>query len=79
VIQKNKTEATLTLIPNIITTGTTGTQLRRNPFVGIQQTLPYTFVINASVGQRIVASSPAIKLYLGARRNTSQDTVLGGN
>ena len=79
VIQKNKTEATLTLIPNIITTGTTGNQLRRNPFVGIQQTLPYTFVINASVGQRIVASSPAIKLWLGNPRNSEQDAILGGN
>ena len=79
VLQKNKTEATLRLMPNIITTGTTGNQLRRNPFIGAQQTFPYTIVINASVGQRIVASSPAIKLYLGAPGNTSQDALLGGN
>ena len=65
VLRKNKTEAILKLMPNIITTGTTGNQLRRNPFVGTQQTLPYTIVINASVGRRIVASSPAIKLWLG--------------
>ena len=79
VLQKNKTEAILTFMPNIITTGTTGNQLRRNPFVGTQQTLPYIVVINASVGQRIVASSPAIKLWLGAPGNTSQDALLGGN
>ena len=79
VLQKNKTEATLRLMPNIITTGTTGNQLRRNPFIGAQQTFPYTIVINASVGQRIVASSPAIKLWLGAPGNTSQDALLGGN
>ena len=79
VLQKNKTEAILTFMPNIITTGTTGNQLRRNPFVGAQQTLPYIVVINASVGQRIVASSPAIKLWLGAPGNTSQDALLGGN
>ena len=79
VLQKNKTEAILTFMPNIITTGTTGNQLRRNPFIGAQQTLPYIVVINASVGQRIVASSPAIKLWLGAPGNTSQDALLGGN
>ena len=78
-LQKNKSEATLTLIPNIITTGAAGNQLRRNPFVGTQQTRPYTVVINASVGQRIVASSPAIKLYLGNLRNSNQDAILGGN
>ena len=78
-LQRNKTEATLTLIPNIITAGTAGNQLRRNPFVGTQQTRPYTVVINASVGQRIVASSPAIKLYLGSSGNTEQNEVLGGN
>ena len=78
-LQKNKTEATLTLIPNIITAGTAGNQLRRNPFIGTQQTRPYTVVINASVGQRIVASSPAIKLWLGSSGNTEQNEVLGGN
>ena len=77
-LQRNKTEATLTLIPNIITAGTAGNQLRRNPFIGAQQTRPYTVVINASVGQRIVASSPAIKLWLGSR-NANEQAQLGGN
>ena len=79
VLRKNQNEATLTLMPNIITAGTTFNQLRRNPFVGTQQTLPYTFVINASVGRRVVASSPAIKLYLGSPGNSGQDATLGGN
>ena len=79
VLRKHETETTLRLIPNIITAGTTFNQLRRNPFVGTQQTLPYTFVINASVGQRVVASSPAIKLYLGTTGNRNQDATLGGN
>lgn len=78
VLRKNQNEATLTLIPNIITTGS-GNQLRRNPFVGTRQTLPYTVIINASIGQRRIASSPAIKLWLGTRNNTDQETPLGGN
>ncbi len=79
VLRRNQTEATLTLIPNIITTGTSGNQLRRNPFVGTQQTLPYAVIINASVGQRRVASSPAIKLWLGNPSDTNQEAPLGGN
>ncbi|MYC77877.1 hypothetical protein F4X10_19095 [Candidatus Poribacteria bacterium] len=79
VLRKHETEATLTLMPNIITAGTIFNQLRRNPFVGTQQTLPYIVVINASVGQRIVASSPAIKLYLGSPRDSDQNAILGGN
>ena len=79
VLRRNQTEATLTLIPNIITTGTGGNQLRRNPFVGTQQTLPYAVIINASVGQRRVASSPAIKLWLGNPSDTNQEAPLGGN
>ena len=79
VLQRHETETTLRLMPNIITAGTTFNQLRRNPFIGTQQTLPYTIVINASVGRRIVASSPAIKLYLGSPRSSDQDAILGGN
>ena len=79
VLRKHETETTLRLMPNIITAGTTFNQLRRNPFIGTQQTFPYTVVINASVGRRIVASSPAIKLWLGSPRNSDQDAVLGGN
>ena len=62
VLRKNETETTLTLVPNIIATGSN--ELRRNPFIGNSQTLPYTVVINAAVGQRRVASSPAINLWL---------------
>ena len=69
VLRKNQTEATLTLMPNIITAGRGGNQLRRNPFVGTRQALPYTVIINASVGRRRVASSPAIKLWLGSSTN----------
>lgn len=79
VLRRHETEATLRLMPNVITTGTTVNQLRRNPFIGTQQTLPYTVVINASVGRRVVASSPAIKLWLGNSRNSDQDAILGGN
>ena len=79
VLRRHETETTLRLMPNIITAGTTFNQLRRNPFIGTQQTFPYTVVINASVGRRIVASSPAIKLWLGSPRNSDQDAVLGGN
>ena len=79
VLRKNQNEATLTIIPNIITAGSSGNQLRRNPFVGTQQVLPYTVIINASVGQRRIASSPAIKLWLGSRNNTNQEIPLGGN
>lgn len=63
VLQKHQTETTLTLVPNIIATGSN--ELRRNPFIGNPQVLPYTVVINAAVGQRRIGSSPAIKLWLG--------------
>ncbi|MCY4553314.1 MAG: hypothetical protein OXC79_06535 [Candidatus Poribacteria bacterium] len=76
-LRRNQTEATLTLVPNIIATGSN--ELRRNPFIGTQQMRPYTIVVNASVGQRIVASSPAIKLWLGSRPDTNQEEPLGGN
>ena len=79
VLRRNQNEATLTLVPNIITTGTGGNQLRRNPFAGTQQALPYTVVINAAVGQRRVASSPGIKLWLGNPSEADQDAPLGGN
>ena len=76
-LRGNQTEATLTLLPNIITAGSN--ELRRNPFIGTQQTRPYTIVVNASVGQRIVASSPAIKLWLGSRPGMNPEEPLGGN
>ena len=77
-LQRDKTEATLTFVPNIITAGRGTNQLRRNPFIGTQQTVPYTVVINASVGQRRIASSPAIKLWLGSA-NSDEQAQLGGN
>ena len=63
VLQKHQNKTTLTLVPNIIATGSN--ELRRNPFIGNPQTLPYIVVINAALGQRRIASSPAIKLWLG--------------
>ena len=63
VLQKHQNKTTLTLVPNIIATGSN--ELRRNPFIGKPQTLPYIVVINAALGQRRIASSPAIKLWLG--------------
>ena len=76
-LRGNQVEATLRLVPNIVATG--NNELRRNPFIGTQQTRPYTVVVNAAVGQRRIASSPAIKLWLGSRPDTDQDELLGGN
>ena len=76
-LRGNQTEATLRLLPNIVSSG--NNELRRNPFIGTQQTRPYTIVVNASVGQRIIASSPAIELWLGSRPDTNPDEQLGGN
>ena len=76
-LRGNQSEATLRLIPNIVASG--NNELRRNPFIGTQQTRPYIVVVNAAVGQRIVASSPAIKLWLGSRPGTNPDEQLGGN
>ena len=69
-LRKNQTEATLRLLPNIIAAG--NRQLRRNPFIGNPQTHPYTVVINALVGQRRIASSPAINLWLSSSQADSQ-------
>ena len=77
ILRKNQTEATLTLMPNIITAGRGGNQLRRNPFVGTRQALPYAVIINASVGRRRVASSPAIKLWLGSADSNEQARLEG--
>ena len=74
-LQGHETETTLTLLPDIITGGTTMNQLRRNPFIGASESRPYTIAVSASAGQRIVASSPAIQLWLRG----SDDAVLGGN
>ena len=76
-LRGNQAEATLRLVPNIVATG--NNELRRNPFIGTQQTRPYTVVVNAAVGQRRIASSPAIKLWLGSRPDTDQDEPIGGN
>ena len=77
-LRRNQTEATLTLQPNIITGGTTTNQLRRNPFIGAEQTYPYTVVVTASVGQQVVASSPAIKLWLRNSTEDTEDAARGG-
>ncbi len=74
VLRRGKSEATITLIPNIITSGTN--ELRRNPFAGNKQTRPHTFVINASVGNRRIASSPAVELWLGDPSSSEEQAKL---
>ncbi len=77
VLRRGATEATITLEPEIISGG--NNEIRRNPFIGNQQTRPHTFVINASVGNRRVASSPAVKLWLGNRPDADEQAKLDGN
>ena len=77
VLRKGTSEATITLVPNIVTGGRD--ELRRNPFIGNKQTRPYTFVINASVGNRRITSSPAVKLWLGNPPSSDEQAKLGGN
>ena len=77
VLRRGSSEATITLEPEIISGG--NQQIRRNPFIGNQQTRPHTFVINASVGNRRVASSPAVKLWLGNRPDADEQAKLEGN
>lgn len=77
VLRRNASEATLTLVPNIVSSGTE--ELRRNPFIGNKQTRPYTFVVNASVGNRRIASSPAVKLWLGNPASSDEQAKLEGN
>ena len=63
-LRSDQTETTIMLEPNIISSGTN--LLRRNPFIGRQlNTIPYTVVVNASIGQQVIASSPAMKLTIG--------------
>ncbi|RKU12379.1 hypothetical protein C6501_11130 [Candidatus Poribacteria bacterium] len=77
VLRRGASEATLTLVPNIVSSGRD--ELRRNPFIGNRQTRPYTFVINASVGNRRIASSPAVKLWLGNPSSSDEQAKLEGN
>ena len=59
----DQTEATIVLEPNIVGAGVAA---RQNPFIGRElATLPYNVVVTASVGQRIIASSPPAKLSIG--------------
>lgn len=77
VLRRGNSEATITLVPNIVSSGRD--ELRRNPFIGNQQTRPYTFVINASVGNRRIASSPAVELWLGNPPNSDEQAKLDDN
>ena len=77
VLRRGASEATLTLVPSIVSSGTE--ELRQNPFIGNKQTRPHTFVINASVGNRRVASSPAVKLWLGNPSSSDEQAKLEGN
>lgn len=74
VLGRGKSEATITLLPNIISGGRD--ELRRNPFLENKQTRPHTFVINVSVGNRRIASSPAVKLWLGESSNSDEQAKL---
>ncbi|MDE0298331.1 MAG: cytochrome c [Candidatus Poribacteria bacterium] len=66
----DQTEATIVIEPNIVGFGITA---RENPFVGRElATLPYNVVVTASVGQRIVASSPPAKLTIGTNESGAQ-------
>ncbi len=76
VLRRGSSEATITLEPEIISGG--NNEIRRNPFIGNQQTRPHTFVINASVGNRRIASSPAVKLWLGNRPDADEQAKLEG-
>ncbi len=77
VLQRGKSEATIRLVPDIISGG--NDEIRRNPFIGNQQTRPHTFVIIASVGNRRIASSPAVKLWLGNPPSTERQAMLEDN
>ena len=77
VLRAGKSEATITLVPDIVSTG--DNELRRNPFIGNNQTRPHTFVVNASVGNRRVASSPAVDLWIGNPPTSDEQTNIGGN
>ena len=68
----DQTEATIVLEPNIVGAGITA---RQNPFMGRElATLPYNVVVTASVGQRIVASSPPAKLSIGVNDSDDRQT-----
>ena len=77
VLRRGTSEATITLVPNIVTSGRD--ELRRNPFIGNKQERPYTFVINASVGNRRIASSPAVELWLGDPPDSDEQAKLDDN
>ena len=77
VLRRNASEATLTLVPDIISSGRE--ELRQNPFIGNKQTRPHTFVVNASVGNRRIASSPAVKLWLRDPSSSDEQARLEGN
>ncbi len=63
ILKSNQTRTTLVLEPVIVGVGITR---RQNPFIGRElDTRPYNIVVNGSVGQRRVASSPAVQLLIG--------------
>ena len=63
ILKRNQTETTLMLEPVIVGAGITQ---RQNPFIGRElDTRPYNIVVNGSVGQTLIASSPAVQLSIG--------------
>ncbi|MYB65719.1 hypothetical protein F4X73_13600 [Candidatus Poribacteria bacterium] len=75
-IPRKSSEATITLVPQIISGGTN--EIRRNPFIGDQQTVPHSFIINVFHGNILKASSPAVKLWLGNRPDADEQAKLEG-
>ncbi len=64
ILDRDQTEATIVLLPNIVGSGRT--EERQNPFIGRElDVLPYDVVVTASVGQKVIASTPPAKLSIG--------------
>jgi len=64
ILRGDQTEATIVLEPNIVDAGNAE---RQNPFIGRELAiLPYNVVVIASVGQKVVASTPPTKLSIGS-------------
>ncbi|HIM11043.1 TPA: hypothetical protein EYM26_09575 [Candidatus Poribacteria bacterium] len=63
VLDQSQSETEIEIFPNIVGSGV-GNQ-RQNPFVGRELAVsPYNIVVNASVGNQLVASSPVTKLLI---------------
>ena len=62
ILRGRDTKTTLVLEPVIVGAGVT---VRQNPFIGRElASRPYNIVVNASVGENVVTSSPAVQLSI---------------